>query len=141
MYPNTLKLEKGVIAMARGDYSNYAYYFGNSVVKEGYNSAGSQFFIMTTDDYTNLTGRYAGFGKVIEGMDVLDKIAASRPELYVAALGQNAAIKALEITERLRREGKFCECDVVGRSLKAQMKYADKMGFKFTCVIFLTSIT
>lgn len=72
---NTLKLEKGVIAMARGDYSAYANYFGNSVVKEGYNSAGSQFFIMTTDDNTALTGSYAGFGKVIEGFEVIEKVA------------------------------------------------------------------
>ena len=65
----------------------------------------------------------------------LDKIAASRPELYVAALGQNAAIKALEITERLRRDGKIAECDIVGRSLKAQMKYANKIGAKYTLII------
>lgn len=72
---NTLKLEKGVIAMARSDYSSYAAYYGNSITKEGYNSAGSQFFIMTTDDNMALTGNYAGFGKVIEGFDVLEKIA------------------------------------------------------------------
>jgi len=72
---NTLKLGKGVIAMARGDYSAYAYY-SRSLVKEGYNSAGSQFFIMTTDDNISLTGSYAGFGKVIEGFDVLEKVAA-----------------------------------------------------------------
>lgn len=72
---NTLKLEKGVIAMARNDYSSYAYYYGSSLLEEGYNSAGSQFFIMTTDDNISLTGSYAGFGKVIEGFDVLEKIA------------------------------------------------------------------
>ena len=71
---NTLKLEKGVIAMARGDYSDYAYY-ASSLLQEGYNTAGSQFFILTTDDYLSLTGSYAGFGKVIEGWDVLEKIA------------------------------------------------------------------
>lgn len=75
---NTLKLEKGVIAMARGDYSNYAAYYGSSITKEGYNSAGSQFFIMTTDDNISLTGYYAGFGKVIEGYDVLEKVAATK---------------------------------------------------------------
>lgn len=74
---NTLKLGKGVIAMARGDYSAYANYYGRSIIKEGYNSAGSQFFIMTTDDNMALTGNYAGFGKVIEGFDVLEKIAAT----------------------------------------------------------------
>lgn len=68
---NNLNLTEGVIAMARGDYSSYS----SSLLKEGYNSAGSQFFIMTTDDYTGLSGYYAGFGKVIEGMDVVKKIA------------------------------------------------------------------
>lgn len=74
---NILKLEKGVIAMARTDYTDYAYYYGLSsrVINEGYNSAGSQFFIMTTDDNVSLTGYYAGFGKVIEGYDVLEKLA------------------------------------------------------------------
>lgn len=71
---NNLKLEKGVIAMARNDYSNYAYYAPN-LLEEGYNTAGSQFFIMTTDDNVALTGYYAGFGKVVEGFDVLEKVA------------------------------------------------------------------
>ena len=77
---NTLKLEKGVIAMARTDYTNYVYYYGldSSLIAEGYNSAGSQFFIMTTDDNTSLSGYYAGFGKVIEGFDVLEKLANTK---------------------------------------------------------------
>lgn len=65
----------------------------------------------------------------------LDNVNQARPVLYVAALGENAAVKALEIAERLRREGKFCECDIVGRSLKAQMKYANKIGAKYTLII------
>lgn len=79
---NILKLEKGVIAMARTDYTDYVYYYGldSSVIKEGYNSAGSQFFIMTTDDNVQLTGYYAGFGKVIEGFDVLEKLANTKVE-------------------------------------------------------------
>ena len=71
---NTLKLEKGVIAMARNDYSAYASYYGSSITKEGYNSAGSQFFIMTTDDNISLTGSYSGFGKVIDGFDIIEDI-------------------------------------------------------------------
>ena len=65
----------------------------------------------------------------------LDKIDAKKPSLYVAALGERAALKALEITERLRREGKYAECDIVGRSLKAQMKYANKIGAEYTLII------
>lgn len=57
---NDLKHERGVISMARS---------GNP------NSAGSQFFIMHQDS-PHLDGQYAAFGKVVEGMDVVDEIAA-----------------------------------------------------------------
>ena len=70
---NKIKLEKGVIAMARSDYSS----INSSLTEESYNSAGSQFFIMHEDN-TSLNGMYAGFGKVIEGMDVVDKIANTK---------------------------------------------------------------
>ena len=60
---------------------------------------------------------------------------AEQPLIYIAALGERAMIKGLEITERLRRDGKYAECDVVGRSLKAQMKYANKKGAKYTLII------
>ena len=66
--------------MARADYSDYVYYYGTEILEQGYNSAGSQFFIMTTDDNISLTGQYAGFGKVIEGYDVLEKIANVKVE-------------------------------------------------------------
>ena len=65
----------------------------------------------------------------------LDNIEAEKPLIYIAALGERAMIKGLEITERLRRDGKYAECDVVGRSLKAQMKYANKKGAKYTLII------
>ncbi len=64
---NTLRHEEGVISMARGDYSSYG------LTSEGYNSAGSQFFIMA-DNNSQLNGLYAAFGKVIEGMDIVHKI-------------------------------------------------------------------
>jgi len=67
---NKIKFERGVIAMARGDYS----YYGSSLTKKGYDSAGSQFFIMHADN-SSLNGLYAGFGKVIEGIEVVDAIA------------------------------------------------------------------
>ncbi len=67
---NTLSLTEGTIAMARSDYTQYS----STLVEESYNSAGSQFFIMTNNDHTDLNGLYAGFGKVIEGMDVVHKI-------------------------------------------------------------------
>ena len=66
---NTLKHDEGIISMPRGDYTSYS----SSLTTESYNSAGSQFFIMTADN-TSLNGFYAAFGKVIEGMDVVHAI-------------------------------------------------------------------
>ena len=62
--PNPLKHERGVISMARAYNPN---------------SAGSQFFIMH-QDAPHLDGQYAAFGKVIEGMDIVDKIASCKTD-------------------------------------------------------------
>lgn len=58
---NDLLHTRGVISMARGGYS--------------YDSAGSQFFIMH-QDAPHLDGQYAAFGKVVEGIEIVDEIAA-----------------------------------------------------------------
>jgi peptidyl-prolyl cis-trans isomerase B (cyclophilin B) len=59
-FENNLKHDRGVISMARSHDPN---------------SGGSQFFIMVADT-PSLDGEYASFGKVIEGMDVVDEIVA-----------------------------------------------------------------
>ena len=61
-FKNDLKHERGVLSMAR------------SMMPD---SAGSQFFVMHKDS-PHLDGQYAGFGKVIEGIDVVDKIAETK---------------------------------------------------------------
>lgn len=66
-YKNNLKHEKGVISMARRDYTGYG------KTTEGYNSAATQFFIML-EDTESLDGLYASFGKVTEGIDIIEKI-------------------------------------------------------------------
>ena len=66
---NTLKMQRGVIAMSRADYTSIS----SKLTTESYNSAGSQFFIMH-EDMSSIDGVYTGFGRVIEGMDVVDKI-------------------------------------------------------------------
>ena len=58
-----------------------------------------------------------------------------RPRLYIATLGDAAVPVALSLAERLRGEGAYVECDVVGRSLKAQMKYANKLGADYTLIL------
>ena len=61
-FKNDLKHSRGVLSMAR------------TMIPD---SAGSQFFIMVADA-PHLDGQYASFGKVIEGMDVADKIVNSK---------------------------------------------------------------
>lgn len=65
-WENDLSHTRGVVSMARrGSQTNPA---------SMYNTAGSQFFICVKDS-TFLDGDYAAFGKVLEGMDVVDGIA------------------------------------------------------------------
>lgn len=56
-------------------------------------------------------------------------------ELYVAPMGENAALEAMRIVSELRSNGVSSQTDVAGRSLKAQMKYADKIGARYTMVL------
>ena len=63
-FPNELKHTEGVLSMARAMHPD---------------SAGSQFFIMHKDA-PHLDGAYAAFGKIVEGMDVVDKIAGVRTD-------------------------------------------------------------
>lgn len=82
---NTLNLTEGTIAMARNDYTSYS----PTLASESYNSASSQFFIMTTNDHTNLSGYYAGFGKVIEGLDIVKQIAEVECKAQETTEGEN----------------------------------------------------
>ena len=61
-FKNDLKHERGVLSMAR------------SMMPD---SAGSQFFVMHKDS-PHLDGEYAGFGRVIEGIEIIDKIAEAK---------------------------------------------------------------
>lgn len=71
---NTLKFTRGTLGLARADYTMYYYYTGDSsYLKMGYNSGCSQFFIMAKDE-ENFDGNYCAFGKVIEGLDIIDEI-------------------------------------------------------------------
>ena len=57
------------------------------------------------------------------------------PVLYIAPLGEEAAKKAIALTHGLRAAGIVAECDLMGRSLKSQMKYADKIGAAHTLIL------
>ena len=82
-----------------------------------------------------------GFGMGIERlMMVLESQKTELPEaktcdLYIAVLGDSASLKASELCASLREEGYKAQTDICGRGLKAQMKYANKIGAKFSMVL------
>lgn len=79
---NDISHKRGVISMARS---------------MSYNSAGSQFFICHADS-TFLDGQYAAFGKTVEGIEVVDRIAAVRTNFNDKPL-EDQVIKTVRIIE------------------------------------------
>lgn len=82
-----------------------------------------------------------GFAMGIERLLMLMEkqgIEISKPstcDLYVAVMGESASLKSFEIIKAVRSCGLIAETDIVGRGLRAQMKYADKIGAKFSMVL------
>ena len=80
-----------------------------------------------------------GFGMGIERLILtMTALGASfgeepTPDVFIANIG--ASDEAFKLTSALRKQGVAAECDVMGRSLKAQMKLSDKLGSKFSAVI------
>ncbi len=82
-----------------------------------------------------------GFGMGIERLMLLLEAQgiklpdAKRCDLYIAPIGDSASLVAARLVQNLRQGGISAQFDVVGRSVKAQMKYANKLGAKFTVVL------
>ncbi|MBQ1340836.1 MAG: ATP phosphoribosyltransferase regulatory subunit, partial [Ruminococcus sp.] len=82
-----------------------------------------------------------GFGMGLERiLLVMDKqncdyLAPKKCDIYFATMGDEALEKAMSLTAQLREYGYFAEYDLMGRGLKAQMKYANKIGAAFTMVL------
>lgn len=83
----------------------------------------------------------AGFGMGLERiLYFLEKEGVSLPEeekidLYVGILGKEAKARAYHIVNQVRNQGFIAETDYMDRSVKAQMKYANKLGAKYTVII------
>lgn len=93
---NDLKHERGVISMARAMDPN---------------SAGSQFFIMH-GDAPHLDGNYAAFGKVIDGMSVVESIARVRTNMFNDAPINPVVIKSITVDtkgEEFKEPSKLAE--------------------------------
>ncbi|MBQ4153165.1 MAG: histidine--tRNA ligase [Oscillospiraceae bacterium] len=82
-----------------------------------------------------------GFGMGLERLLLImeaQKIEIPQPtacQLYLGSMGEAASLKALELVTALRRDGYYAECDTMNRSVKAQMKYANKIGAKLSAIL------
>ena len=114
-------------------------------------------FISKNEGYTVLAGgRYDGLIKELDGketkaigfamgverlVEVYEKynkdnmVKDKTMSLYIANIGNEANIFASKLVQELRQAGIFVEKDISEKSLKAQLKYADKKNSKYTIII------
>jgi len=114
-------------------------------------------FVSETEGYTVLAGgRYDGLVQELGGqkteaigfamgedrlIDILEKYNKSEEiqdrtmDLYLISMGESAKIKATVLALELRKKGIYVETDICERSIKANMKYADKKNAKFSIVL------
>lgn len=120
-------------------------------------------FVSEKEGYTVLAGgRYDGLVEELGGqktgaigfamgedrlIDIFEKyntsstITACTPDLYIASMGEIASKKAQILALELRKKGIYVETDICERSMKANLKYADKIKSKYVCVIGENEIT
>ena len=60
---------------------------------------------------------------------------ASKVDIFIAALGENATTAMLPVLDRLRTQGVAADMDYAGGSLKSQMKQADRSGARLTVIV------
>lgn len=101
--------------------------------------------IHEVDEKQNIPAVGFGFGieriineLAVEGVDLAPEPAV---ELYVGILGQDAKASAFKLVHQLRNSGVVVETDYMDRSVKAQMKYANKIGAKNTVIIGADELT
>lgn len=122
-------------------------YYTNTVFEFVSDDIGSQSSVAGGGRYNPLVERMGGkptpglgFGMGIERLIMaMDAVGADVPEekrceIFVASVGDIASKKALQLSHKLREEGFYAEYDMMSRGLKAQMKYANKIGAHY-CVV------
>ena len=123
-------------------------YYNRTVFEFVSNDLGAQSTVCGGGRYDGLTEQMGGksmaglgFGLGMERLMLIleaQKIelpAAPACEVYIASMGENASREAFRLVSELQKSGIVAACDVCGRGLKAQMKYANKIGAAFTLVL------
>jgi len=83
---------------------------------------------------TGACGFAIGVERVITALDI-DKSKESAPALYFATIGEKPYQKGFEFVNKLRSSGIGCEIDYESKSLKAQMRQANKLNAKFVAIL------
>ena len=88
-------------------------------------------------NHTPALGFAMGMERLLMLMDAqgIEFPAEDKCDLYIASMGENATLKASQIASDVRGNGMHAQFDIVGRSVKAQMKYANKIGAAYTVVL------
>lgn len=123
-------------------------YYCGAVFEFVHTAVGTQGTICGGGRYNGLVEQFdgpatpaVGFGMGIERLllameaENADFGADEPPAIYIAGLGEAGANAAALLAGGLRRAGVYAECDIVGRGLKAQMKYANKLGAVYSMVL------
>ena len=123
-------------------------YYTRTVFEFVTTDLGSQGTVCGGGRYDNLVSQLGGasvpcvgFGMGVERLLMLMEAKGvlpedcEKPQLYIASMGEKAFEKAFALCVALRAAGVSCELDHMGKSVKAQFKYADKIGAKFVLTI------
>ena len=78
-----------------------------------------------------------GIERLLLLMDNLSIVPEQKPtpKAFIGYTGESAKEYAFILTNNLRKNGVIAECELIGRSVKAQLKYADKKGAKYVIII------
>lgn len=123
-------------------------YYTNTVFEFISNQIGSQGTICAGGRYNGLVEELGGasvtglgFGMGLERIILVMEAQGlyfepeTQCDIYIAGLDNDSCLYAAKLVKDLRDYGFWAECDLTGRSLKAQMKYADKIGARFSMVV------
>jgi len=80
-------------------------------------------------------GFAVGMERVVSLLDEEGEREVKRPDFFIVALGEKAEKSCFDWTMALRKKGMWVETDYGSKSLKAQMKKADRLGAKKTLIV------
>ncbi len=123
-------------------------YYTRTVFEFVSDAAGAQGTVLGGGRYDGLLSQLGakptpaiGFGMGIERLIMVmeaegaEKSKPRHVKCYLAGMDERSRAEAFLLAQKLRAEQISCECDLMQRSLKAQFKYADKIGARFVAVI------